>query len=107
MESSPRIELLSSSELRRLFIESGLADLVEAKSLAETVEFDSHPSQTLAREPFCTRSLILGYANEAGRIVARLHRYLRTDGSLGASGRADPKYLFINSVIYKQAPKSD
>jgi hypothetical protein len=36
-----------------------------------------------------------------GRTVARVHQYLRMDGSLGASGRPDPKMLYIDGVIYE------
>ena len=85
---------------------SGLSDLVGAGVLSEVVELDSHPTRTLAQEPFCTRSQILRCANDDGRIIARVHRYLRTDGTLGASGKPDPKYLLIEGVIYKEAPRT-
>jgi hypothetical protein len=102
---SPRVESIPSPELRRLFISSGLQSLIDSGALSELLEKDAHPSQTIAQEPFCTRSQIVGYANEEGVVVVRVHRYLRTDGSIGASGRPDPKYLVISGVTYKEAPR--
>lgn len=65
-------------------------------------EWDSrHPSLTAAHEPYCTRSLLLAYFDNDGNEVARVHQYLRTDGTLGASGRPDPKRLFDNGVLYR------
>lgn len=40
--------------------------------------------------------------------VARVHAYVRPDGSLGASGKADPKIVYdeIGNVLYMQERKS-
>ena len=32
--------------------------------------------------------------------VAGVHQYLRRDGTIGASGRPDPKELFVNGTLY-------
>jgi hypothetical protein len=61
---------------------------------------DGHPSQPKAKEPFCTRSQIIVYFDDNGRRIAIVHQYLRTDGSLGASGKPDPYKLFHNGVLY-------
>jgi hypothetical protein len=36
-----------------------------------------------------------------GAVLAQVHRYLLTDGSLGASGHPDPKTVVIQGVVYK------
>lgn len=64
---------------------------------------DRHPSLPAANEPFCTRSQMVSYRNGAME-VARVHQYLRTDGTLGASGLPDPKKLYENGVLYLLAP---
>lgn len=33
-----------------------------------------------------------------------MHRYMKRDGTLGASGREDPKFLFLDDVVYKKWP---
>lgn len=55
-------------------------------------------------EPAGTRSQMVSYRDANGDEVARVHQYLRPDGTLGASGRPDPKRLFYNGVIYIYAP---
>lgn len=37
---------------------------------------------------------------DEGQKVAGVHQYLRVDGTLGASGRPDPKELLIGGVLY-------
>lgn len=69
--------------------------------LIAEVKEDRHPSLTLAREPYCTRSQMIVYRDQEGREIARVHQYLRTDGTLGASGKPDPKRLFENEVLYR------
>lgn len=102
MTSSESGDRVSAFELRRLFIESGYAALVETGALIEFVEADGHPSQSKANEPYWTRSQIIAYRDEDGTTLARVHRYLRTDGTIGASGKPDPKFIRYNGVAYKQ-----
>jgi hypothetical protein len=51
-------------------------------------------------EPRGTRSLTVSYVNEAGERVFIVHLYLRPDGTIGGSGKPDPKWLFEDGVIY-------
>jgi hypothetical protein len=62
---------------------------------------DRHPSLTAANEPFCTFSQMLSYRDTTNNEVARVHQYLRPDGSIGASGRPDPKRLCENGIIFR------
>jgi hypothetical protein len=68
--------------------------------LWQAVEVDGHPSPPLAGEPFCTRSQIVSYRDENAREVARVHQYLRPDGSIGLSGKPDPQQLLHEGVLY-------
>ncbi len=61
---------------------------------------NNHPSSPRAKEPFCTRSQYIIYVNSKGVKVAGVHQYLRPNGKIGASGRPDPKELFINGILY-------
>lgn len=51
--------------------------------------------------PFCTHSQELQYFDPASNAeVARVHQYLRPDGTIGASGMPDPKVVCIGGVEY-------
>jgi hypothetical protein len=68
--------------------------------LWERVLKDKHPSNPPAREPHCTRSQIVQYYDRQGDLIALVHQYLRTDGSIGASGKPDPKRVLHQDVWY-------
>jgi hypothetical protein len=52
------------------------------------------------KEPYCTRSQVLIYWTPERTPVAMVHQYVRPDGSLGASGRPDPKLVVIGDTVY-------
>jgi hypothetical protein len=41
------------------------------------------------------------YWDKFGNLIARIHQFRRPGGSLGASGRPDPKWLRHNEVVYR------
>lgn len=51
-------------------------------------------------EPSGTRSLMVSYLNNALERIFMVHVYLRLDGTLGASGKPNPKWLFENGGVY-------
>jgi hypothetical protein len=51
-------------------------------------------------EPPETRSLTVSYVNGSGERIFLVHIYLRHDGSIGGSGKPDPKWLFEDGVVY-------
>jgi hypothetical protein len=51
-------------------------------------------------EPPGTLSLVVAYPNDALHRVFLVHIYLRPDGTLGASGQPDPKWLLEDGSIY-------
>lgn len=51
-------------------------------------------------EPPGTRSVTVAYVNDAFHRVFLVHFYLRPDGTIGASGRPDPKWLLDSGTIY-------
>lgn len=73
---------------------------VQRGTLYARLMSNQHPGSPKARVPICTRSQYLIYSNNAGQKVAGVHQYLRPDGTLGASGRPDPKELLIDGTLY-------
>jgi hypothetical protein len=87
--------------MQRLFNDGLYWQRAIAGELTTTVMEDRHPSLTVANEPFCTRSQMVSYRDPVGNEVARVHQYLRTDGTIGASGRPDPKRLLTDGILYR------
>lgn len=53
-----------------------------------------------AVEPPGTMSQIHDYLDASGIKLAAVHRYKRSDGSIGASGLLDPHALLIDGVLF-------
>jgi hypothetical protein len=51
-------------------------------------------------EPLGTLSYIVGYLDTSGKQVFLVHLYLRSNGTIGASGREDPKWLREEETIF-------
>jgi hypothetical protein len=46
------------------------------------------------------------YYSQDGEVLALVHQYLRPDGTIGASGKPDPKRLYLtNEILYLPAKK--
>jgi len=90
---------VSAETLRKIFNDGGYWELAKQGKLFEK-EYYSSPSPKSSGEPPGTLSQIVAYLDSQGRQVAIVHQYLRRDGSVGGSGRPDPKKLFHNGKLY-------
>lgn len=103
MEDIPlSIKVIGRKELRRRFDDGRYWHRVQVgDGLFQTSEEEGHPSPPPSGEPYCTYSLMLAYRADDGEQVARVHQYLRPDGSTGGAGeRPDPKELLEDGVLY-------
>ena len=99
--SSPS-RIISDVELQRKFNDGGYLRRWELGELEDVVIEENHPSSPLAKEPFCTRSQMIALrVPSSQRVVARVHRYLRPDGTIGLSGLPDPKGLLDRGVWFE------
>ena len=57
-------------------------------------------------EPKGTYSEVILYKEQSTDFYAIVHQYSRPDGSIGASGKPDPKRLKIGGIIYAVQNKS-
>jgi hypothetical protein len=94
------VQEIPVEELRRIFNDGDYWNRAQYGDLFQTVEEEGHPSPPLAGEPHCTLSQIIAYRDDRARQVARVHQYLRPDGSLGLEGRPDPQELLHEGVLY-------
>lgn len=73
---------------------------LKSGELRAILDSEKHPSPFRSGQPQCTRSQLLSLLDENDQEVARIHQYKRPDGSIGASGRPDPKRLLVDGVYY-------
>ena len=100
------IEEVDEDTLRYYFGIGRFEQRVQRGELTTKVKPGSeHPASPAKNEIPGTVSHILQYFDENGDLVAMIHEYVRADGSLGASGRRDPKWLRINDRTLKQRRK--
>jgi len=97
--ANPRFIYVPASTLRHIFNEAGFWELTKQGKLHEKV-YSQAPPQKSSHEPPGTLSQIVAYLDLQGRQVAIVHQYLRRDGTLGGSGRPDPKKLFYQGNVY-------
>src|SRR5271168_3101803 len=88
-------------KMRWLFKRHRFLEKVKSGELTEQTTRDTHPTRTVAAEPFCTRTQEVSYLDSTRNEVARVHQYLRRDGTIGATGRPDPKRLVIRGQLYR------
>ena len=88
-------------ELRRRFNCGRYWQRLATGELRATVGRVFHPSPLKSGQPHCTESQEVFYYDSSGQEVARVHQYLRPDGTLGGSGLPDPKRLRGNGVVYR------
>ena len=82
-----------------MFNTGGYEDRVQKGELKVRVD-SSHPTPPKANMPAGTLSQMVAYLDTNGNEVVGAHRYLKTDGTLGASGRPDPKRILKDGVLY-------
>lgn len=98
-QSQIDVEWVTTDIIRKIFNDSQIFERAQAGDLTADVKRDSHPDIPPAGEPHCTRSQIVYYYTRKDEPVAIAHQYLRPDGTIGASGRPDPKRIFLPGRI--------
>ena len=92
---------MPKEEIRWRFNEGGYWRLAQIGTLEPILRRDGHPSPEDSGEPFCIRSQIVACYDSVGARVCVVHQYLRPDGTIGGSGRPDPKLLVEGGVVYR------
>src|SRR5215831_17614223 len=98
---SESVKRVSPETIRTIFNNSQYPSLIASGHLVPHILSDRIlQNPNLRGEPQGTRSQTIRYVDLAGQWVVEIHQYLRPDGSLGASGRPDPKRLRIAGTIF-------
>lgn len=96
---------ISPTEMQKMFNEEGYWGKTKSGEFSTVTLEHRHPALTAANEPYCTHSQMISYRDTDNNEVARVHQYLRTDGTLGASGKPDPKRVSVGGILYRLAKK--
>ncbi len=93
------VRRVTKAEIRRLFNDGDYYGRMQRNEILATVESDRlAPSQ--AGQPAGTRSQTLWYFDaQTLERLAFVHQYVLPDGSIGGSGRPDPKRLLLDDEI--------
>ena len=96
---------VEATVLQRMFNDGDFWGKAKSGQLTVVTLEHRHPALTAANEPFCTYSQMISYRDASDNEIARVHQYLRPDGTLGASGKPDPKRLFVDGTLYRLVKK--
>lgn len=61
---------------------------------------DEYHPRAITHEPNCTWTRLYRYLTLDREPVALVHQYERPDGTIGASGRADPKSIIVGDEVW-------
>jgi hypothetical protein len=100
LDSRVHIVYVSKQRIRALFNEGKY--WTRARGREFTLEYlYNKRAPARAGQPRGTKSQIIAYINSNGDQIALVHQYLKPDGTLGGSGKPDPKELLEGQVLYK------
>jgi hypothetical protein len=99
----PPRQKVTQRALQDLFNEAGIEVMRARDELSEEVLASrtvGKKDRVKLRLPPGSESQFVVYIDSRGRHIAKVHRYRKPDGSLGASGKPDPKWLRLGGVVY-------
>ena len=87
-------------ELRKIFNDGRYHERVLAGELIAVVSAE-RPAAPEYNQPAGTTSTTAWYRTLDGHKVAFVHYFVRPDGTIGGSGRPDPKCIYLQDEILK------
>lgn len=98
--SEPPSAEVTQVELNQMYNAGHYTELIEAEISLLKLKRNGHTAPEKSGLPHCTRSQMLRLYDSANVRIAVLHQYLLPDGTIGASGRPEPKALLLNRTLY-------
>jgi hypothetical protein len=93
------LEYVEARIIQDAFNQGQFWERAQKGELQQVVWRESHPKNPPEDHPYCTRSQNIVYFNAEGVPICRIHQYLKPDGTIGGSGRPDPKVLVMGDRI--------
>lgn len=94
-----RTQEVTENEIRQAFNACRFWEKAQSGELIPATLRSNHLKRPGRKGPLCTRSELIVYYTSDRQPVAWVHQYLRPDGTLGGSGRPDPKRLRVEGRI--------
>jgi len=92
-------------ELQQMFNEGDYAGRLRRNELTAHLLKDG-PAPLRDDLPPGSRSQMVVYRDtQTRKVVAEVHQYMRPNGTLGASGKQDPKRIFVGNIAYIPIPR--
>lgn len=96
------MEWVSPQRLRQRFNNGLYYERVTAGTLRARTRLSRLAPQSAGQAPGTVSQFVEYF--DGRQKVAQIHQYLRPDGTIGASGRPDPKGVFENGRWYRTKP---
>ena len=93
------VEYVSNNIIRQAFNRLQIEFRANLGELSKTISRNSHLAHPPEGIPYCTNSQIIYYYEQGNILLAVAHQYLLPDGTLGGSGKPDPKRLILSDRI--------
>jgi hypothetical protein len=100
LASSVPTQRVSRERLREIFNESQYWRRTQSGEFRTLVLREANPDLIKSGQPLGTKSQMVVYLDSNDDQIALVHQYLRPDGTLGGSGRPDPKKVLKDGVLY-------
>ena len=97
------VKRLSNKELRQKFNDGRFWERAKTGELSKVILSRHIPYSS--NEPIGTESQIVSLRDSNDEEVARVHIYLRPDGTFGGSSKPDPKIVLEGNTLYIQEKK--
>jgi hypothetical protein len=88
-----------ATRLRELFRAARILERVESGELDAVVTSQNEPNPQY-NQPEGTVSQTITYFDKDRKQAAQAHQFLLSDGSIGGSGKPDPKRVLYEGVLY-------
>jgi hypothetical protein len=85
------------NSIRERFNACQIYERLQNNELTSTIFKSKHRSPQT--EPVCTSSQVVIYWDSRGNPLAMVHQYLRPDGTIGGSGKPDPKWIVLDDKV--------
>lgn len=109
--SDQAIIYMPADKLRELFNQSQYPELIQQNKLVKEIVRSRllQESALLGKTlPPGTKSEIIIYHDPANKgLYAKVHQYILPDGTIGASGKPDPKAILLDGKMYCFKPVKD
>jgi hypothetical protein len=96
---------VTESEIQDIFNAGPYRQLIENGQLTPHYLRNAHLTHVERGNHPCTQRQMIRYLDLQGDPVVEIFQYLRADGTLGASGKPDPKKLWLPNEILIVEPK--